>query len=117
MAFALCRQQKMRSLLLLAGASCTFAQLPVWHSPNYQCKDALAPWPVCKDPRALMPQYRQKAFPVWAWAGPWGYDSVTTTPTEMDHYAAANFNVAQVSATGQSSNVAIARGDFSMICV
>ena len=30
------------------------AQLPVWHSPNYQCKDALAPWPVCKDPRALV---------------------------------------------------------------
>lgn len=85
------------ALLVAAAPLAVRAQLPTWHSPNYQCKDALAPWPVCRDPRALAPGYRQQAFPVWAWAGPWGYDSVTETPAELDAYAAANFNIAQVS--------------------
>ena len=88
------RRAALTPLLLAAAAS---AQLPTWHSPNYQCKDALAPWPACRNPRALARGYRQQAFPEWAWAGPWGYNSVTTSPEELDAYAAANFNVAQVS--------------------
>jgi hypothetical protein len=87
----------MRALLATACLAAAAAQLPVWHSPMYQCKDALAPWPVCKDPRALAPGYRMKNFTVWAWAGPWGYDSITTSPAEMDAYVGANFNVAQIS--------------------
>ena len=84
-------------LLLLAVA--TRAQLPTWHSPNYACKDALSPWPRCR--AADAPERQPFAFQEWAitaWAGPWGYGSgPETQPAELQAYAAANFNLAQVS--------------------
>ena len=40
------------ALLLLPSQ----AVLPAWHSPNYYCKDAQAPWPQCVDPQKLRDQ-------------------------------------------------------------
>lgn len=45
---------------------------PTFHSPNYWCKQATEPWPVCR-PVNEGAQYRLTDFPIHAWAGPYGY--------------------------------------------
>ena len=40
-------------------------------------------------------KWRWKEWPIYAWGGPWGYDSAgEAQPVELEAYAAANFNLA-----------------------
>ena len=61
-------------MVLAATAALVRAALPeppVFHSPNYDCKNGSAPWPTCTPP-ARGAGFRLTEFPIHAWAGPYG---------------------------------------------
>ena len=86
-------------IVALGAAVAAASGLPVWQPPNFGCKDALAPSPRCQtahaQTQAQVDKWRWKEWPIYAWGGPWGYDSAgEAQPVELEAYAAANFNLA-----------------------